>query len=299
MCSGSREWKCWNSVGFNGLRAAETVARALRAELERLGGFDEQFRGLVEEAGRRGDAHSDRRRAELERAEAALATRRANLARGVAEYGPQPMFAEQLAQLEVEEQRLGRERRELERLCGRAPVLPGSVAELRQEFEATFRDLAADAPEFGTLLRSVVPEFHVYLVRLCDGGHPLPRARVTLSLAGVVPDARHAPGVTAFLTRTVTLDLFEPPQRERIRPEAVRLAGAGLEQRQIAVRLPEPVTQAGVWQALALDRRMRDLGLDTPYVMVSDPPSDYPKLRRHQNAKFNFEPLSDYRPPEL
>lgn len=299
MCSGSREWKCWNSVGFGGLRAAETVARALRAELERLAGFDDQFRALVEEAGQRGDAHSDRRRAELERAEAALATRRANLARGVAEYGPKPMFAEQLAELEAEEVRLARERRELERLQGCAPVLPGSVAELRQEFEEKFRDLAADSPEFGALLRQLVPEFHVYLVRLCDGGHPLPRARATLSLAGVVPDARHAPGVTEFLTRTVTLDLFEPPQRERIRPEVVRLAGAGLEQRQIAQRLPEAATQAGVWQALTLDRRMRDLGLDTPYVMVSAPPSDYPKLRRHHNAKFVFEPLPDYRPPDL
>lgn len=299
MCSGSREWKCWNSIGFGGLRAAEAVARALRTELERLTGFDDQFRGLVEEAGRRGDVHSDRRRAELERAEAALATRRANLARAVAEYGPKPMFAEQLAELEAEEQRLTRERRELERLQGRAPVLPGSVAELRQEFEAKFRDLAADSPEFGALLRSVVPEFHVYLVRLCDGGHPLPRARATLSLSGVVPDARRAPGVTEFLTRTVTLDLFETPQRERIRAEAVRLAGAGLEQRQIARRLPEPATQAGVWQALALDRRMRELSLDTPYVMVSGPPSDYPKLRRHHNAKFNFEPLPAYRPPEL
>jgi hypothetical protein len=299
MCSGSREWKCWNSVGFCGETAGAAVATALREELERLAGFDDQFRALVEEAGRRGDAHSDRRRAELERAEAALATKRANLARGVAEYGPKPMFAEQLAQLKAEDARLGCERRELGRLCGRAPVLPGSVAELRQEFEAKFRDLATDSPEFGTLLRSVVPEFHVYLVRLCDGGHPLPRARVTLSLAGVVADARHAPGVTAFLTRTVTLDLFEPPQRERIRAEAVRLAGAGLEQRQIAVRLPEPATQAGVWQALALDRRMRDLGLDTPYVMVSGPPSDYPKLRRHHNEKFNFEPLPAYRPPEL
>lgn len=299
MCSGSREWRCWNSIGFNGLRAAEAVARALRAELERLAGFDDQFRGLVEEAGRRGDAHSDRRRAELERAEAALATKRANLARGVAEYGPKPLFAEQLAQLEIEERRLGRERRELDRLRGRTPVLPGSVAELRQEFEATFRDLAADAPEFGTRLRPVVPGFHVYLMRLCDGGHPLPRARVTLSLAGVVPDARHAPGVTAFLTRTVTLDLFEAPQRERIRAEAVRLAGAGFEQRQIARRLQEAATQAGVSQALALDRRMRDLGLDNPYVMVSGPPPDYPKLRRHHNEKYVFEPLPDYRPPEL
>lgn len=264
MCSGAREWKCWNSIGFGGLLAAEAVASALHTELERLIGFDDQFRRLVEEAGRRGDAHSDRRRAELIRAEATLATQRANLARGVAEYGPKPLFAQQLAELEVEEQRLGRELRDLERQSGRAPVLPGSVAELRQEFEMKFRDLAADSPEFGALLRSVVPEFHVYLVRLCDGGHPLPRARATLSLVGVVPDARYAPGVTAFLTRTVTLDLFVAPQRERIRAEAVRLVGTGLEQRRIATQLAEPATQTAVWQALALDRRMKEFGLDTP-----------------------------------
>jgi site-specific DNA recombinase len=299
MCSGSREWRCWASVGFCGEAAGAAAAKALREELVRLKGFDDQFRALVDEAGRRGGADGDRRRAELDRAGAGLTTRRANLLDAITAYGPRPMFEGKLTELDAEERRLAAERRELERLCGCAPVLPGSVAELRQEFEGQFRDLAADSPEFGVLLRRLVPEFHVYLVRLCDGGHPLPRARATLSLSGVVPDARRAPGVTEFLTRTVTLDLFKTPQRERIRAEAVRLAGAGVDQRQIAARLPEPATQAGVWQALALDRRMRDLGLDTPYVMVSAPPSDYPKLRRHHNEKFVFEPLPDYRPPVL
>jgi hypothetical protein len=299
MCAGSREWKCWNSVGFSGAAAAEGVAKTLRAELERLEGFDDQFRALVEEAGRRGGTHSERRRAELERGLAALATKRANLARGVAEYGPDPSFAEELAQLKSEGARLEAERRELERLRGRTPALPGSVAGLRQAFEQAFRDLAADSPEFGKLLRLVVPEFRVHLVRLCDGGHLLPRARATLSLSGVVPDARRAPGLCEFLTRTVTLDLFGPPQRERIRAGAVRLAAGGLDQRRIARELLERATQAAVSQALALDRRMRELGLDSPYVPVTAPPADYPKLRRHRNPKYRFEPLPGYVPPAL
>jgi hypothetical protein len=299
MCSGAREWRCWNSIGVDGAAAGAAAAKALREELEHLEGFDGQFRGLVEEAGRRGGADGDRRRAELDRARAALAAGRTNLCDAITAYGPRPMFEEKVAALDAEEKRLERERRELERLRGRAPVLPGSVAELRREFEEQARDLAADSPEFGALLRRLVPEFYVYLVRLCDGGHLLPRARATLSLAGVVPDARRAPGVAALLTHTVTLDLFEPPQRERIRAEAVRLAGTGLDQRQIARQLPEPATQAAVSQAIALDRRMRTLGLDTPYVLVGDPPSDYPKLRRHHNAKYRFEPLPDHRPPEL
>lgn len=266
----------------------------LRAELELLDGFDEQYRALVDAAGRRGDAHTERRRADLGRAEAAVATRLANLARAVTEYGPEPAFAGQLAELKAEEARLARERRELEGLRGRAPELPRSVAGLRGLFEDSVRDLAADSPEFGRVLRAVVPEFRVYLVRLCDGGHLLPRARATLSLAGVAPDARRAPGVTAFLTRTVTLDLFDPPQRERIRADAIRLTAGGYDQRQVAAQLLEPATQAAVSQALALDRRVRELGLASPYVFVAAPPADYPKPRRHRNAKYRFEPLPDH-----
>jgi hypothetical protein len=299
MCSGSRESRCWNSIGFCGLSAASAVTRALHRELERLEGFDDQFRRLVDDAESHGGTDAERRRAELDRAVAAFATQRANLLDAITAYGPRPAFAEKLAELDAEERRLSLERRELERLQGRTPVLPRSMAELRQEFEEQARDLAADSPEFGALLRRLVPEFHVYLVRLCDGGHLLPRARATLSLAGVVPDSRHAPEVAAFLTRTVILDLFEPPQRERIRTEAVRLAVSGLDQREIARRLSEPATQAAVSQALALDCRMWGLGLDTPYVLVGSPPLDYPKLRRHLSPKYRFEPLPGYRAPEI
>jgi hypothetical protein len=137
------------------------------------------------------------------------------------------------------------------------------------------------------------------LVRLCDGGHLLPRARVKLALAGAVPDARRFPELTGVLTREVTLNLFEPPQRERIRPEAVRLAERGLNQRQVAGELSERATQAAVYRALALDRMMRERGLVAPYALVTEPPPDYPKLRRHRNAKYRFEPAAGYERPAI
>jgi len=297
MCAGSREWKCWNSIGFCGERAAIAVAQELRSELERLEGFDAQFRSLVEEAGRQSNGAD--RQAELERRMGALATQKTNFANAIARSGPEPMFEEMLAKLKTEEKQLARERSELERLRAGKLVLPVSVAQLRQEFEDKFRDLALDSPEFGALLQQVVPEFQVYLVRLCDGGHFLPRVRATLSLAGLVPDARHAAAVSSLLTRTVTLDLFSPPQRERIRPEVVRFAAEGIEQRASARRLPESVTQAAVSKAICLDRRMRNLGLESPYVVLTEPPADYLKLRRHQNAKYRFEPLQGYERPNL
>ena len=179
--------------------------------------------------------------------------------------------------------------------------MPDSAAGLRQQLEDEFLRLAIDSPEFGDLMRQVVPEFYVYLVRLVDGGHPLPRAKVKLTLAGILPDAQLVPGLGELLTRELTLDLFkQPPQRERIRAEAVRLAAQGVAPSQIAARLTEekpklPVVQA----ALALDRKMREMELESPYVLVTEPPDDYPKLRRHKNPKYSFQPRDGYQRPAI
>ena len=136
----------------------------------------------------------------------------------------------------------------------------------------------------------------MYLVRLCDGGHLLPRARVVLDLTGVFPDAARVPALSELLTRTVTIDLFTPPQRERIRAEVVRRVAASDGQRAIAAGFAEYVTQAAVHNAWALDQRMKELGLHSPYVLVTDPPSDYPKL--HRPWRCRFEPAVGYtRPP--
>ena len=297
MCNGSRHRQCWNSFGFPGAAAGAGVAAALAAELAGLDGFDEQLRELVGRAGRDGGAGLALSLAALGRDEAGLAQQEKNTREGIAAYGPGPMFDGMVAELEARRRELASRRRELERRQGRAPELPGSVAQLRALFEGKFRGLARDSPEFGDVLRQVVPEFHVYLVRLRDGGHPLPRARVRLDLAGVVPDARHAPEFERGLERVLTLDLFEPPQRERIRAEAVRLAAQGLDQRQVACQLG--VTQPAVFRALALDGLMRAEGLHTPYEMVTGPPSDYPKLRRHLNPKYRFDPEVGYQRPAL
>jgi len=297
MCNGSRGWRCWDSVGFPGAAAAEAVAAAVDAELARLDGFDEQFRGMAELAGREGGAGLARELAELARDDEAGAREEANLAAAITAYGPRPIFEQKLKEVEAGGRDRARRRGALQARQTRAPRLPGSVAELRVLFVERFQGLARDSYEFGDLLRLLVPEFHVYLVRLCDGGHLLPRARVTLNLAGIVPDAPHAPGFTGLLTRVLTVDLFTPPQRERIRVEAVRLTALGLDQREVARRLG--VTQPAVTNALALDRTMRGLGLDTPYVVVTDPPADYPKLRRHRNPKYRFEPVNGYQRPAL
>lgn len=299
MCSGSREWRCWNAFGFNGARAAVRAMEAVTSVVYRLGGFDLQFRGLVK-AAQASQNGGEARWSELNRAAAELARRKQNILDSLERLGTTPDLQERYRQIQSEEQNNAFERREWERLRGRKEALPASVADLRARLESTFRGLATDSPEFGALLARVVPEFHVYLVRLCDGGHPLPRARIRVDLAGIVPEARLVAGLDGLLTQTLTIDLFDrPPQRERIRAEAVELERRGVEQREIARKLSEAATQAAVFNALELDRRMKELGLVTPYEFLQTPPEDYPKLRRHKNSKYRFESLLDYQPPTL
>ncbi len=127
----------------------------------------------------------------------------------------------------------------------------------------------------------------------------MPRARLKLAFNGIATDIARVPALDEMLTRVVTVDLFKPPQRERIREESVRLEAAGRQQRQITRHLPEWPTQTAVFNALALHRQMVSLGLASPYVTVREPPDDYKKLRRHKNRKFRFTPLDGYLPPEL
>lgn len=183
MCCGAREWRCWNAFGFNGALVAQRLVEVITAELYQLDGFDNQFRALVERAKQEGSGELAQRWDKLKRDEETLAREKENILAAIAEYGPKPMFENKLLELETKERELAKERWELERLTNRTLKLPESVGQLRQMLEEQFGKLAATSPEFGDLMRHLVPEFHVYLVRLCDGGHPLPRARVKLSLA--------------------------------------------------------------------------------------------------------------------
>lgn len=300
MCNAARQWRCWNSFGFDGALAATAVTGLIFAELDALESMDGEYRRLVAEADRGADGCLDERRRKLDRDERSLAEQREKLKLALREFGPKPVVTEAMAELAEEERRLTADRRELERLSAQTPVLPASPTELRALFRSEFAKQAAGSPAFGDLLRQVVPEFAVYLVRLCDGGHPLPRARVRIALDGLLPDARLVPKLGEFLQREHTVDLFVPPQRERIRAEAVRLASEGLGPKQIASRITEAngkhPTSTAVQNALKLNAAMKAAGLESPYAVLLEAPADYPKLRRHKNRKYRFEPREGYQP---
>ena len=302
-CKGSRDGLCWNSVSFDGRLAVTQLVDQITAELYQLHGFDEQYRELVQKAVRDDQPDIARRRNKLQNDEQVLAVQKVNLQNAILQYGPMPMFEEKLEEFRSLEHRFNMERRSLERIGDNRLQVPASLVELRGLLEREFAGAAIDSPEFGDLLRKIVTDFRVHLVRLCDGGHLLPKARVKLALDGIVPDTALIPGVSDILYREFTLELFEPPERERIREAAVSFASQGLGPKAIAARITDEVgkhpTATAVQNALALDRLMKESRLLTPYVHVTEPPEDYKKLRRHKNARYRFTPLDGYVPPTL
>ena len=299
MCNGARSWKCWNAIGFNGALAAQRIVEALHAVLSGLDGFDEQFRDLVAEDDRGSERDSGQASHRARRAQE-LARQKANLVAAIKDHGYSVTLKEALDDVEEEEKTLQREGRLLEARRANPLVLPRSVAELRSQFMNAFTDLAITSYEFADLLRPIVVEFHVGLVRLIDGGHLYPRGRATLDLSGIAPDLRsHAAG-NGLLRKEVTFDLFEAPQREMIREKAVRLRAEGHYQDAIAVALlPLQVTQTAVSNALRLDQMMKGAGLTSPFVPVTAPPSDYNRLRRQHHPRYKYEPLPGYPLPPL
>lgn len=299
MCRNVRARQCWHSIGFSGAELTDRLSAEICKELGRLDGFDEQFTALVAESRRHvRDQFADPWEV-LRRDETKFARDKDNLTASIKAAGPRPMLIEELDKIEIEEQKLLLRRHELENCSGRQLLLPPSTSALRQMLEDGLRELPAESKEFNDLLRKLVPEIYVYAVRMCDGGNLLPRAKVTLNLGGTFPDINVVPGAADLLRRELTIDLFDPWQRERIREEVARSTADGLTQRQIAATMKAKPTIDMIQDAVALQTRMDSLGITSPYVVMLEPPSEYPKLKRHLHARYNFQSRECYERPPL
>lgn len=297
MCARSRESKCWNSISFNGSLFVERITAAILDRLECLRGFDAQFRDMVVQAERANSVEAEL--AKVRRDEEGLQREHSNLLDAIAKYGADDRFDERIADIRRRQTILQGARHRLERTAHRQLKLPESPQALRVQIEQAFSELATTSMEFNLLMQQLVPEFHVYNVRLCNGGPLLPRIQARLDLSGIAPDSRLIEGLQQMLTSTITVDVFKPPQHARIREQAVRLIANGHKQREACQLIDQKPKQPTLQKALALQKKMDELRLTSPYVFQKEPPGDYKKLRRHKTEHFRFEPLEGYAPPNL
>ena len=289
MCSGVRDYACWNAATFDGRAAAGRLAAALLSAAESLPDFDEAFLAKVAEAA---SARSSGRAAALERLgkELAQAEREsANLVESLAKMGySEDLHARHLA-ASGKKAGLARERAALLREPEDVPALP-PLEELKSRARVEVGRMASGEPEFGRMMHRLLPRIEVFPHQLLDGGKVVLRARVTIDLAPLLGPASGTFDVV--LSRTVVVDLFDPPQREAYRDRIVALRNAGRSEREAARELG--LTATAAQHAMALQRLMAKEGVADAYRALTAPPERGGKIRRHEHPRYDFRPLDGY-----
>ena len=289
MCSGARDYACWNAATFDGRKAAGLLAGALLSAVESLPDFDEAFRAKVETAAiarRSGRAEALGR---LNRGIAQVERELSNIADAVAGGMFSPTLRDKLTETEAKKARLDGERDDLLRQPDDVPEST-PLEELKARARAEVGRMAFDDPAFGRVMHRLVPKIEVFPYQLLDGGAVVLRARVTLDLVSMLGLIGEAFG--EVVCRTLEVDLFEPPQRAAFRGRVVALRGAGRTERQVADELAVTVTAAQ--RAMALQRMMEGVGATDPYRPLVVPPDGHGKIRRHEHDRYDFRPLDGY-----
>lgn len=298
MCKGAKDYRCWQSITFDGELATKVITEAVHREIENLPGFEET---LVNEVEQEYAKLVDNRQSELMGVEAQIQQVERKLERFMQLIGNgrqgagTELIMFQIDELAEEQKSLQRQRDYLISRPSQAPELPSIESIKDMAREALTRD--ADSPyEFSRVMRQLIPRIWAFPVRLCDGGRLTIQATMDLHLLGLFPQLKEIPSIDQVLTRRITVNLFEPIQRDRFREVVVMMQQAGMKQRDIAYELE--ITHPAVQYAMRLQHRMEDQGSLDPYVRVTAPPDDLTKLRRHKHRRYRFEPVPGFEPPK-
>jgi len=295
MCTGARDYLCWNGTTVDGPLAAEQISEALFQEIENLKGFDDTFLQMVEEETRKSFENRDKQlqglTADIKRNERELA----NVLNFIRSGGNSPTLRADLDRLEKEKAQLAYSLEELKRRPKQDIILP-SADEIRQLARDEFTDLALDSYEFAKLMKSLVPKIVVFPHRLCDGGHIIHRAKFRLRLSGLLSDPQAKEVLSQPLELILAVDIRGPLQRVDHREEIMTLRATtnpDTDEKYTEVEAARKcgITTTAAQRAAALSRRMDELGVTDPYVRVFEPPDDYTKLRRHKHKRYKFTPL--------
>ena len=303
-CSGSHIYRCWNGIEVNGELLTRKLAEAILAEIMSLPDFDQEFLSKFRDEW---SQHRQVLQSQKEEKQKRLRDSRQQIDRvteAIAKSGFSEALQLKLKSLEEQTKQFAFELKELEQKELPEPALPSMTA-IKQAAERIFPDLAADDPEVGRLMKLLVPDLAVFPYRICDGGSVVLRAKATLYLPALMPaPALQIPG--SIFERTLTIDLFDLPQRVKHREEILALHDRGLTTRAIAAQLG--IKQATVQKSLGLSKSMEEQGLTDPFVLLTEattacglPPASPSSLsiRTAASALARRESvISNYRQPE-
>jgi DNA invertase Pin-like site-specific DNA recombinase len=296
FCAGAYDYRCWNAISVDGPLAAGKLIEAVRRELMLLPDFDEALLADVRAEFEQSRFRNNHRLREVQDRLRQIERELQNVLATVRAVGHSQSLIDDLKHIEAEQSDLREEERTLRRGSLNDLVLP-SRDELRTRVLKALDSLAHESQEFSRLMRAWIPRIAVVPVKPCLGGRPVPRAYLHFDLTPLLPWQMNGDAPGSVFRRNVCVDLFNLPQREALRPQIVELTRKGIAQREIARQLGIhlPVVQ----RAMALQRRMDELGITDPFVHITTPPPDDNRWRRHRHQRFRADSLNGYPIPEI
>jgi len=293
MCSGVREYQCWNAMSFNGYFASKAIMLSVIQKLEELPEFDAT---LLEKLNQEAESMKSQSSTKLVAAEQelhVLMQRIGRLVDAISQTGLDDDLQAKLLDLKTQRFQLQQLVQTLKEVPGQAVTIP-PMASLKQRVGDALQKLAGESPEFGQLMNRVITDLKVYPYRICDGNRIVMRAQFIFNLVPFV-GASVVPGeAEAVLRHEMTVDLFEPPQRVQYRERVVYLQQSGVAIKEAARQLG--ITQVAAQNAIKLHRFMEEQGIRDPFVAMREPPADDTKMKRHLHPRYDFHSLGTDQP---
>lgn len=291
ICSGVRDYLCWNPVSVNGHMSRRKLLDALFEVIASLPDFESALTSELSKALEEFAVQQSQRLVEEKARLEKLERQRENLVQAVRECGISESLKRELTAVELDIASCKGDFEQLTEQLPETPSLP-SVSDIKAMALKSLKELSGESFEMGQLLRKWISKIHVWPYQLLRQGQPVQRAFFTLDLTSFLPCKAYQQKFGHVLQKQMVVDLFEMPAREKLRPQIVKLKKEGYQHRQIASMLGT-YTQT-VHLALQLQREMDERGLPHALLPIQEPPCNSNKWTRHKHVRFQFKPLQGY-----
>ncbi len=290
MCQGARDYKCWNGITVDGPLAARKIAEGVLDTIELMPAFEENFLTEINRGASIADSSRQKRLSELNQEIRQLEMANKNLLDIVSRGEAIQSIGERIRENDEKLMGLRGEQTRLQAMREETIEIP-DMDSLRDLARQALQPALPFSWEFNQVMQRLIPKIVLFPYRLIDGGTPVHRAQFRLRLGEIVDSEVLRTALRPHCEQELSVDLFDPPQREEQRIEVVRMRQLKVIERTVAARLGITVTAAQ--RANTLQRLMNERGLTDPYQALTSPPRDYTKLRRYRHVRYKFDPLPD------
>ena len=288
MCTGARDYACWNAMTISGPDVAIAVSAQIRQFIESMEGFDAEW---VAEYQRQRESFASEKNGELESLQKELVATQRKLgiqSDAMEKIGVSDSIVARIKELDNLVLDLNDKISSAKKKMGSRPELP-SMEKIKSVCNEVFNELSIESVEFANLMRNAITDFYVLPYRLVDGGHVQPRVRYSVSLASFLP---HLEVDLPILQFEGEVDLAKQPVRVVIREDVVAMVEQEMKHAAIAEQLG--VTKTEVGNAMALHRCMLANGISDPWVPMTSEEQVRDYFKRVRNSRFKFRPIDGF-----